>query len=42
LTAEQVRAMNDRELAECLTDTLRKMQNEFRAKHGKELYNYGM
>lgn len=40
ITAEQVTNMSDRELAEVLTDTLRRMQNDCRVKHGKEPYNY--
>ncbi len=40
ITAEQVKEMNDRELAENLTDTLRQMQNDCRLKHGKEPYDY--
>ena len=40
ITAEQVKKMNDRELAKNLTDTLRQMQNDCRLKHGKEPYDY--
>lgn len=40
ITAEQVKNMTDRELAENLTDTLRRMQNDCRVKQGKEPYNY--
>lgn len=40
ISAEQVKEMGDRKLAEVLTETLRKMQNECRAKQGKELYDY--
>lgn len=40
ITAEQVKQMDDRELAKRLTDTLRQMQNERRIKDGKEVYDY--
>jgi len=40
IPAEQVKQMNDRELAEMLTDTLRRMQADSRVKHGKEPYSY--
>ena len=40
ITAEQVKNMSDRELAENLTDTLRRMQNDCRIKHGKKPYSY--
>jgi 1-acyl-sn-glycerol-3-phosphate acyltransferase len=40
ITAGQVKKMNDKELAELLTDTLRRMQNDCRVKHGKEPYSY--
>jgi 1-acyl-sn-glycerol-3-phosphate acyltransferase len=40
ITAERVKKMNDRELAELLTDTLRRMQNDCRVKHGKKPYSY--
>lgn len=40
ITAEQVKSMDDRELAEKLTETLRRMQNECRVKQGKEPYCY--
>ena len=40
ITAEKVKKMNDRELAENLTDTLRRMQNDCRVKQGKEPYCY--
>ena len=40
ITAEQVKHMNDRELADNLTDTLRSMQNDCRIKLGKEPYDY--
>ena len=40
IPASEVANMNDRELAELLTDTLRRMQTESRIRHGKEPYNY--
>jgi len=40
ITAEQVKDMNNRELTEVLTNTLRRMQNESRVKQGKEPYSY--
>lgn len=40
ITAEQVKKMKERELAESLTDTLRRMQNDCRIKYGKEPFNY--
>ena len=40
ITAEQVKEMSDRELAENLTNTLRRMQTQSRVKHGKEPYSY--
>lgn len=40
ITSEQVKDMSDRELAEVLTDTLRRMQTESRLKQGKEPYSY--
>jgi len=40
ITAEQVKDMDDKELAESLTDTLRRMQNDCRVKHNKEPYRY--
>ena len=40
ITAGEVANMDDRELAETLTDTLRRMQNDCRVKQGKEPYNY--
>jgi 1-acyl-sn-glycerol-3-phosphate acyltransferase len=40
IPASEVRKMDDRELAERLTDTLRKMQNDCRVKQGKQPYNY--
>lgn len=40
MTAEQVKNMNDRQLAEKLTNTLRQMQNDCRIRHGKEPLKY--
>ena len=40
ITAERIKEMDDRELAEKLTDTLRRMQNDCRIKQGKEPYDY--
>ena len=40
ITAEQVKNMGDRKLAEVLTDTLRRMQKECRQKAGKKPYDY--
>jgi len=40
ITAEQVKEMNDKELAKNLTDILRQMQNDCRIKHGKEPLKY--
>jgi len=40
IPAEQVANMSDRELAELMTVTLRRMQTEIRIKQGKEPYNY--
>jgi len=40
ITAEKVKEMNDRELAENLTDILCRMQNDCRIKQGKEPYCY--
>jgi len=40
ITIEQIRSLGDRELAENLTNTLRRMQNDCRIKNGKEPYNY--
>lgn len=40
ITAEQVKNMNDRKLAESLTNTLRQMQNDCRIRHGKEPLKY--
>ena len=39
---EQVKEMNDSELAANLTDTLRRMQTEIRGTHGKEPYDYSV
>jgi 1-acyl-sn-glycerol-3-phosphate acyltransferase len=41
VSAEQVGEMDDRKLAEVLTERIRRMQNECRCKHGKEAYDYG-
>lgn len=40
LTAEQVKDMSDKELADTLTSTLRRMQNDCRVKHGKKPFEY--
>ena len=40
ITAEEVKDMGDKKLAEVLTDTLRRMQTESRIKHGKEPLDY--
>ncbi|MHC4734272.1 MAG: lysophospholipid acyltransferase family protein [Planctomycetota bacterium] len=40
IPAGEVANMDDRELAELVTDTLRRMQTESRIKQGKESYNY--
>ena len=40
ITAEEVRQMGDKALAQRLTETLRRMQNECRVKQGKEPYDY--
>jgi len=40
ITAEQVKEMSDRDLAENVTDTLRRMQTESRIKQGKEPIKY--
>jgi 1-acyl-sn-glycerol-3-phosphate acyltransferase len=40
MQSEQVNNMSDMELAEVLTDTLRRMQKESRIRQGKEPYNY--
>lgn len=42
ITAEEVKNMGDRELAENLTDTLRRMQNDCRVRDGKEPYSYSV
>ncbi len=41
ITAEQVKGMSERDLAEGLTGTLRRMQNDCRIKCGKEPFDYG-
>jgi hypothetical protein len=40
ISSEQVGQMNDRELAEDLTDRIRVMQNEIREKQGKKPFIY--
>lgn len=40
ITAGQAKEMGDEKLAEHLTQTLRKLQNNLRIKHGKIPYNY--
>jgi cytidylate kinase len=40
IPASEVRKMDDRDLAERLTDALRKMQNDCRVKQGKQPYDY--
>jgi len=40
ITVEQVKKMDDKELAKSLTETLRQMQNDYRAKYGKEPLKY--
>jgi 1-acyl-sn-glycerol-3-phosphate acyltransferase len=40
ISAEQAKKMGDELLADVLTDTLRRMQNETRIKHGKDPYDY--
>jgi 1-acyl-sn-glycerol-3-phosphate acyltransferase len=40
IPAAQVKNMDNEKLAEVLTNTLRKMQNESRIKHGKKPYDY--
>ena len=40
ITCQEVKNMSERELADNLTDTLRRMQNICRANHGKEPYSY--
>lgn len=41
IPAGEVAKMGDRKLAEVLTDTLRRMQNDCRLNQGKKPYNYG-
>ena len=41
ITTEKLKTISDRELAELLTDTLRRMQTNYRKNHGKKPYNYG-
>jgi len=40
ITVDQVKNMDDKELAKSLTNTLRKMQNDCRVTHGKEPLEY--
>ena len=40
ITVEQIKNMSDRKLAEVLTDTLRRIQNECRVKQGKKPFEY--
>lgn len=40
ITAEQARRMKDKQLADLLTDTLRRMQNNCRQRQGKQAYDY--
>ena len=40
ITVQQVKDMGDKKLAELLTDTLRKMQNQSRRKQNKKPYDY--
>lgn len=40
ITAEEVKKMTDRELAENLTNTLRQMQTQCRTNQGKEAFDY--
>jgi len=40
ITAEQVQAMKDEELAAVVTDTLRRMQRRSRLRHGRKPYSY--
>lgn len=40
ITAEQIKKVGDDEFAKLLTATLRKMQNDCRARQGKKIYNY--
>ncbi len=42
ITAGEVANMSDRELAELLTDTLRRMQTQSRMNHGKKPYDYSV
>lgn len=40
ISTEQVKNMSDKQLAETLTDTLRRMQNDCRVRNGKEPFEY--
>ncbi len=40
ILADKVKKMDDRELADIITKTLREMQNDCRIKHGKKPYDY--
>jgi len=40
ITAEETKGMGDRELAEVVTDRLRRMQHQWRLKQGKEPFGY--
>jgi 1-acyl-sn-glycerol-3-phosphate acyltransferase len=40
ITVQQVKEMDDRQLADNLTQTLRRMQTDCRLKHGKKPYDY--
>ena len=40
IPADQVKNMSDKQLAELLTETLRRMQAKSRIEHGKEPYSY--
>ncbi len=40
ISADEVKKMSDRKLAEHLTETLRRMQNDCRVKQGKKPYDY--
>ena len=40
ITAQEIKNMDDRELAQTLTQTIRRMQTDIRIKQGKELYDY--
>ena len=42
ITAEEVKRMSDRELADTLTHTLRQMQTKNRVKQGKVPYDYSV